>query len=207
MPAITKLGPTSRAYRQVGLWPTFLFAGMTQRMKRARAPREHDPVMPRRNDLEDVVSRVLAELGYALIRTRIMGKVRLTVQVMAERGDGSTLTIEDCAVISRALSPALDAVDPVPGNYTLEVSSAGIDRPLTRRADFERFVGSTAEVTTSELIGGRRRFRGRLVEVADDQVAIDCEDGLARVPLAAVAEARLAITRELLAPKSLRRSE
>ncbi len=126
---------------------------------------------------------------------------------MAERGDGSPLQIADCAAISRALSPVLDQADPLPGSYALEVSSAGIDRPLTRRADFERFVGSPAEITTSEPIDGRRRFRGRLVEVADDQVAIDCESGLAKVPLALVADARLAITRELLAtPKAPRRS-
>jgi ribosome maturation factor RimP len=158
--------------------------------------------MPRTEDLESTVDRVLAELDYAPVRTRIVGGGRPTIQVMAERRDGTALSIEDCTAISRALSPALDAVDPLPGAYRLEVSSAGIDRPLVRRADFERFVGAPAEVTTKAPIEGRRRFRGRLAGVAEDRVVLDCEQGLAHVPLAAVAEARLAITRELLARKT-----
>lgn len=146
-----------------------------------------------------MVSRVVTELGFTPIRTRITGRLRPTLQVMAERADGTPLTIDDCATISRTLSAAFELDDPMPGPYQLEVSSAGIDRPLVTRADFERFVGSSAEVTTVVPIDGRRRFKGRIAGVAEDRLAIDCEAGLAEVPLAAVADARLVIAREILA--------
>jgi ribosome maturation factor RimP len=101
---------------------------------------------------------VLASLGYRLVRVRISGLAGCTVQIMAERPDG-TMSIEDCETASRALSPVLDAADPIESAYQLEVSSPGIDRPLVRRSDFDRYAGHTAQVEMTAPIEGRRRYR------------------------------------------------
>src|SRR5580704_6914850 len=108
-----------------------------------------------------LVEPVLAELGYRLVRVRISGLAGCTVQVMAERPDG-TMTIEDCETASRALSPVLDAADPIEAAYQLEISSPGIDRPLVRRSDFDRYAGHVAHIEMLAPIEGRRRFRGEL---------------------------------------------
>lgn len=110
---------------------------------------------------------------------------------MAERADGQPVTIGDCTRISRALSPVLDAADPVAGGYALEVSSAGLDRPLVRPADFERFAGQRIELKAVRPIEGRKRFRGRLVGIAGDDIVVEAEDGTRRVPYEALAEAHL----------------
>jgi ribosome maturation factor RimP len=104
---------------------------------------------------------VLASLGYRLVRVRISGFAGCTVQIMAERPDG-TMTIEGCEAVSRALSPVLDVADPIEGSYQLEISSPGIDRPLVRRSDFERYAGHLAHVEMQTPVDGRRRFRGEL---------------------------------------------
>jgi ribosome maturation factor RimP len=104
---------------------------------------------------------VLASLGYRLVRIRISAFAGCTVQIMAERPDG-TMTVEDCETISRALSPVLDVADPIEGPYRLEISSPGIDRPLVRRSDFERYAGSMAQVEMQVPVDGRKRFRGEL---------------------------------------------
>jgi len=104
---------------------------------------------------------VLASLGYRLVRVRISGFAGCTVQIMAERPDG-TMTIEGCEAVSRALSPVFDVADPVEGSYQLEISSPGIDRPLVRRSDFERYAGHLAHVEMQTPVDGRRRFRGEL---------------------------------------------
>src|SRR5579884_1345636 len=112
---------------------------------------------------------VLASLGYRLVRVRITGFAGCTVQIMAERPDG-TLTIEDCESVSRALSPVLDVADPIEGAYRLEISSPGIDRPLVRRSDFDRYAGHVAHVEMAAPIDGRRRFRGELLGTEGDSV-------------------------------------
>src|SRR6202044_3010115 len=104
---------------------------------------------------------VLADLGYRLVRVRISGSAGCTVQIMAERPDG-TLAIEDCEAASRALSPVLDVADPIDGPYRLEISSPGIDRPLVRHSDFDRYAGNVAQVEMTVPVDGRRRFRGQL---------------------------------------------
>jgi ribosome maturation factor RimP len=104
---------------------------------------------------------VLASLGYRLVRVCISGSAGCTVQIMAERPDG-TMKIEDCEAVSRALSPVLDVADPIEGSYQLEISSPGIDRPLVRRSDFDRYTGYLAQVEMQAPIDGRRRFRGEL---------------------------------------------
>src|SRR3546814_4228364 len=114
--------------------------------------------------IEEIVAPSLADLGYDLVRVSLTGAAaRMTLQVMAERRDGAGMTVEDCAAISRAVSALLDVEDPIRGAYVLEVSSPGIDRPLTRARDYERFAGYEAKVELRRTMDGRRRYRGRLM--------------------------------------------
>ncbi len=142
---------------------------------------------------------MLAELGCTLVRLRLGGRQRPTLQVMAERADGAAATMTDCVSISRALSRVLEVADPIAGAYRLEVSSAGVDRPLVRRADFERFAGRRAEIVARAPIQGRRKFKGRLGGLDGENVVLDGPDGALSIPLAAVADARLLVSDELLA--------
>ncbi len=119
-----------------------------------------------------IVAPVLDGIGYRLVRVRLSGQNGLTLQIMAERPDGS-MTVEDCEEVSRALSPVLDVEDPIDKAYNLEVSSPGIDRPLVRRSDFEAARGHLAKIETSIMVEGRKRFRGRIAEVDADGVTID----------------------------------
>jgi ribosome maturation factor RimP len=154
---------------------------------------------------------VLAGLGFRLVRVRISGLSGCTVQIMAERPDG-TMTIDDCEAISRALSPVLDVADPLADAYRLEVSSPGIDRPLVRRSDFERFAGHQIKVEMAVGTPGRRRFKGTLLGAQGDAAAIRRDDAAAGeaaevlLPIADMAEARLVLTDALVA-ESLRRGK
>jgi ribosome maturation factor RimP len=154
---------------------------------------------------------VLGDVGLRLVRVRISGADGCTMQIMAERPDGS-MTIDDCEAASRALSPVLDVADPVEGAYRLEVSSPGIDRPLVRRSDFTRYAGHVVKVEMEVLIGGRRRFRGTLLG-ADGEAARIRRDDTAPgepdeflLPMRDMAEARLVLTDALVA-ESLRRGK
>jgi ribosome maturation factor RimP len=153
---------------------------------------------------------VLAGLGYRLVRVRISGFAGCTVQIMAERPDG-TMAIEDCETVSRALSPVFDAADPIESAYRLEISSPGIDRPLVRRSDFDRYAGHLAQIEMAVPIDGRKRFRGDLNGTAGDCVRLHCAiagnepaDILLRIE--DMAEARLVLSDALIA-QSLRRSK
>ncbi len=153
---------------------------------------------------------VLAGLGYRLVRVRVSGSAGCTVQIMAERPDGS-MAIEDCEAASRALSPVLDAADPIEGAYRLELSSPGIDRPLVRRSDFERYAGHVAHVEMAAPVEGRKRFRGVLLGVEGDHVRLRSEAAVAENPdvslrIDDMADARLALTDALISA-SLRRSK
>jgi len=158
-----------------------------------------------------IVEPVLAELGYRLVRVRISGSAGCTVQIMAERPDG-TMTIEDCEAASRALSPVLDVADPIEGPYRLELSSPGIDRPLVRRSDFDHYAGHIALIEMLVPIDGRRRFRGDLVGTDGEYVRIRCGEPAAiaaaeiRLRIDDISEARLVLSDALVA-QSLRRSK
>jgi ribosome maturation factor RimP len=157
-----------------------------------------------------LVAPVLAGLGYRLVRVRISGAAGCTVQVMAERPDG-TMTIEDCEAASRALSPVLDVADPIEGAYRLEISSPGIDRPLVRRSDFDRYAGHIAQVEMQVPIEGRRRFRGELAGTDGECARIRCTDGSAEsseilLRIDDMMEAKLVLTDALVA-ESLRKSK
>jgi ribosome maturation factor RimP len=160
--------------------------------------------------LAELVEPVLQDMGFRLVRVRLMGREPKIVQIMAERPDG-TLTVGECESISRQLSALLDVHDPVAGNYNLEVSSPGIDRPLVRSTDFADWVGYEVKLETRELVDGRKRFRGMLQGFEDGEVrmAVDLkETGPANLgfPVDLVAEAHLVLTDDLVR-ESLRRGK
>jgi ribosome maturation factor RimP len=158
-----------------------------------------------------IAAPVLEGLGYRLVRVRISGMAGCTVQIMAERPDG-TMAIEDCEAVSRALSPVLDVEDPIDRAYRLEISSPGIDRPLVRRSDFARYAGHVVKVEMAMPIGGRRRFRGVLLGVEGDGARVRRDDAAAGeaadvvLPIDEMAEARLVLTDALVA-ESLKRGK
>jgi len=159
-----------------------------------------------------IVEPIAADLGYELGRVKISGLNGLTVQIMAERPDG-TMGIEDCETLSRNISPAMDVADPVGGEYRLEVSSPGIDRPLTRAKDFEMWAGHEAKLETEQAVNGRKRFRGILLGVKDGaagmRLAESPESADVWLPLAEIAEAKLVLTDALLkaAPRASAETE
>ena len=144
-------------------------------------------------------------MGYEVVRVKLLGGGRPVLQVMAERVDRGGMSVDDCARISRAVSPLLEVEDPIPSAYTLEVSSPGIDRPLVRRDDFVRFAGLEAKLETALPIDGRRRFRGRLDGIEGDNVRIVCDEGVAAVPIADIRRANLVLTDELIAENENRK--
>ncbi len=150
--------------------------------------------------LAELVSPTLAAMGYELVRVATTGGTRPTVQVMAERSDGQAMAIEDCTAISRALGAVLDVADPLPGAWQLEVSSPGIDRPLTRAKDWNRFAGHLARVELAEPIDGRRRLSGIVLGADDEAARLRLEDGTEAVlKLGAIRRARLVLTAALIA--------
>lgn len=150
-----------------------------------------------------IVGPVIAAIGYRLVRVRLTGQNGLTLQIMAERPDG-TMTVEDCENVSRAVSPALDVDDPIDKAYHLEVSSPGIDRPLVRKSDFAAWQGHLVKMETSVMVAERKRFRGRIAAADETSVTIDRdapgygEEPTVRVPFDAIAEARLILTDDLI---------
>ena len=157
-----------------------------------------------------LIEPALAGLGYRLVRVKVSGRDGMTLQIMAERADGS-FTIEDCAAASRMLSPMLDVEDPIPGGYRLEMSSPGIDRPLVRASDFARAAGHEAKVEMEVAVEGRERFRGEIlgVEGAAATLRFTGKDGVPQtvlLPIGDIAEARLVLTDTLIA-ESLRRGK
>ena len=151
--------------------------------------------------ITDLIAPTVEGLGYALVRVRISGGRRPVLQVMAERRADGQMSVDDCTTLSRALSALLDVEDPMAGEYLLEVSSPGIDRPLVRAEDFLRFAGQTARLETVRPLDGRRRFTGRLIGLSEDGAEVRIElDGASRaIALADIAQAKLVLTDELIA--------
>lgn len=148
--------------------------------------------------IEEIVAPTVVGMGYDLIRVA-MSRGGGTLQVMIEPADGRPMDVEDCATLSRALSAVLDVEDPIPGAYTLEVSSPGIDRPLTREKDYLRWLGHVARIETTEPVEGRRRFKGTLLGLENGTVRMKLDDGKeADVPLRSVSRAKLELTDALL---------
>ena len=153
--------------------------------------------------IEDDIDAMLAAMGFDLVRLLLIGSEKPRLQLMAEPSNGDPMTVEHCEEISRALSALLDVEDPIKDAFTLEVSSAGLDRPLTRLADFERFTGFKAKAETRHLVDGRRRFSGIIAGVEGDQIVLRTEDGEpesndeARLNFGDLAKAKLVATDEL----------
>jgi len=152
--------------------------------------------------LADIVGPVIEGLGFELVRIRLMGGKTRVLQIMADRPDGG-IDVDECGTISTAVSAVLDVEDPIEDNYILEVSSPGIDRPLTRLKDFEMWKGWEARIETSELIDGRRRFKGGLMGVEGDEILIEIEEGGQDITIGLrfdwLSDAKLILTDELIA--------
>jgi len=149
--------------------------------------------------LTALVEPMLLHMGYELVRITILGRERPTVQIMADRADGAQINVEDCETISHQVSAMIDVEDPIPGAWNLEVSSAGIDRPLTRAKDWNRFAGHLARAETQFPVGGRKRFSG-IVLGADDEIArMRLDDGTeVELKLAELRRAKLVLTDALI---------
>jgi ribosome maturation factor RimP len=174
--------------------PLFSFV-QARRPKTSRSESELSELVRR---IEDIVAPTIIGMGYELVRVA-MSRGGGTLQIMIEPADGRAMDVETCAMISRALSAVLDVEDPIAGAYTLEVSSPGIDRPLTREKDYTRWTGHVARVETAQPIDGRRRFKGTLLGLEAGAVRLKLEDGKeAQLPLAAVTRAKLELTDALL---------
>ncbi|MEP5928372.1 MAG: ribosome maturation factor RimP [Nitratireductor sp.] len=147
--------------------------------------------------LAEIITPVIEDLGYELVRVRLMSGKETTLQIMADKPEGG-IEVDDCSAISTAVSATLDVEDPILDAYTLEVSSPGIDRPLTRLKDFDMFEGYDAKLETDELIDGRRRFKGILAGVEDDEVLINVAEGTIGLKFDWLSDAKLVLTDELI---------
>jgi ribosome maturation factor RimP len=155
-------------------------------------------------EIERLIAPSLEAMGYDIVRVMISGNRRVVLQIMAERRSDGGMNVEDCANVSRAVAAILDVEDPLSGTYTLEVSSPGIDRPLTRLNDFERFAGFEAKIEVLVPIDGRRRFSGRLAGLDDRDIVLEGEEGVVRLAFDGIAKAKLKLTDELIAASQQR---
>ena len=160
--------------------------------------------------LAEIVTPVIEDLGYELVRIRLMSGKATTLQIMADKPDGG-IEVDDCAEISNAVSALLDVEDPIIDAYALEVSSPGIDRPLTRLKDFEMFEGYEAKLETAEMVGGRRRFKGELAGTEEDEVLINIDDQGETVTIGLkfdwLSDAKLVLTDDLIKEMLRQRKE
>jgi ribosome maturation factor RimP len=150
------------------------------------------------NGIARTVEPALEAMGYRLVRVAITGGRRVRLQIMAERVDDAAMTVDDCAHISRSISALLDVADPIAGAYDLEVSSPGIDRPLVRPEDYDRFAGCEARIELAAPLDGRKRFRGTVLGREGESIRLLTETGETQLPFAAVARAKLVLTDALL---------
>jgi ribosome maturation factor RimP len=159
----------------------------------------------------DIIEPEIEDLGYRLVRVKISGVNGMTLQIMAERPDG-TMNVEGCEAVSKAISPVLDIEDPIDRMYHLEVSSPGIDRPLVRRSDFEQWAGHVAKLETHQMINGRKRYKGMILKVEGDDVTFrreapaEDEEPEFVIPVSEVKDAKLILTDDLIT-EALRRDK
>ena len=147
--------------------------------------------------LAELLNPILEDLGFEMVRVRLSNGNPSTLQIMADRLDGQ-IGVDELAEINTSVGTVLDVEDPIPENYTLEISSPGIDRPLTRKKDFDSFQGFEAKVETTELIDGRRRFRGVLAGVNNDEILINLEEGTVGLKFTWLSEAKLVLSDDLI---------
>ena len=147
--------------------------------------------------LEPILTPAIEAAGYRLVRLRLMGGKTKTLQIMAERPDG-TMNVEDCAVLSHALLDFIEREEPIEGEYELEVSSPGIDRPLTRLMDYSRYAGHEAKLELIAPIDGRKRFRGQVLGLDGTDVVMETQGQRVKFPFKGIAEAKLVLTDKLI---------
>ena len=194
----------------MGLWPAFFMDDRgTEVRQLAEACEKAAPVLAKTSegraaDVERSIAPAIEAMGYDIVRVVLSGSQRPRLQIMAERKDGAGMVVDDCVAVSRAASAILDVEDPISGPYELEVSSPGIDRPLTRLADFERFAGFEAKLETALPLDGQRRWKGCLLGLDGETVRLKTKTGEVALPFAAIEKAKLVLTDELLAAKSPR---
>ena len=145
-----------------------------------------------------MIEPTATSLGFRIVRVRLSGQRRKRLQIMAERLSDGQMGVDDCGRLSRALSPVFDLEDPIQGEFDLEISSPGIDRPLMRVEDFERFIGHEVKLETAALVDNRRRYRGVIKAVEGDVIVLATDQGEARLHFAALSEARLVLTDKLI---------
>ncbi len=189
----------------MGLWPLFLWTIAERNLRQlTEACEKLAPAFVKTSEgpaaeVERLIAPAVAAMGYDIVRVLLSGKQRPRLQIMAERQDGAGMLVEDCVALSRAIEAILDVEDPIAKAYELEVSSPGIDRPLTRSADFERFAGFQVKLETSPPHEGRRRWIGRLVALEGEMVRIETDEGEVALPCTAIAKAKLVLTDDLVA--------
>lgn len=149
--------------------------------------------------ISNLIEPSLEGLGYDLVRVQLNGQLRKTLQIMAERQDEKMMTLDDCETISETLSAVLDVHDPIKERYALEVSSPGIDRPLTRPRDYQRNIGFEANITLAEAMDGRRHFKGKITQADDNAVTIDDQGATFALPYDAILRGKLLLTDDLIA--------
>ncbi len=195
---------------RVGLWPAFFMDDSGAEVRQlAEACEKAAPVLAKTSegraaDVERSIAPAIEAMGYDIVRVVLSGSQHPRLQIMAERKDGAGMVVGDCVAVSRAASAILDVEDPISGPYELEVSSPGIDRPLTRLADFERFAGFEAKLETALPLDGQRRWKGCLLGLDGETVRLKTKTGEVALPFAAIEKAKLVLTDDLLAASSPR---
>ena len=155
--------------------------------------------MQNKHHLQDMLEPVISELGYETVRIITIGQANPTLQIMIDRLDGKDIVVEDCAKVSRKVSEVFDEKDPIKDQYNLEVSSPGLDRPLTKPEHFARFAGYEAKVETDELIENRKRFKGKIISIdGENTIRFEMDGTEYAIPFDAVSKAKIVITDELL---------
>ena len=149
--------------------------------------------------IQDLIEPMINDMGFEIVRVHVSGGQTLKVQIMTEPLNGGDMTVDGCAKISRAVSAVMDVEDPIVDAYTLEVSSPGLDRPLVRQKDFDRFNGFEAKIELQHVIDGRRKFTGRLLGTEDDNIRVDIDGEAISVSFNDIAKAKLIVTDEMIA--------
>ncbi|MBO7556432.1 MAG: ribosome maturation factor RimP [Alphaproteobacteria bacterium] len=154
--------------------------------------------MQSKHPLHNMLEPTINKLGFDLVRVLTIGKINPTLQIMIERQDRKNIVVDDCALVSRAISNLLDEKDPISGKYTLEVSSPGLDRPLTTLEHFERFCNFDAKIETDTTIENRKRFKGKILRVENKNIIFSMDDKEWNIPFDSIAKAKLLLTDELV---------
>ena len=187
---------------EVGRWPAF-FVIHPRALTRFRGQEYGGVHLEQR--IEEIIEPAVQDLGFEIVRVQLSGNHNPRLQIMAEPIVGDIMTADHCAAISRAVSAILDVDDPIEGAYTLEVSSPGVDRPLVKLRDFERFAGFDVRIETNEAVDGRKRFRGRLSGVEGENIAIEMDGEDMSIPFPLVLRAKLLVTNDMLAVEEVTR--